>query len=59
MRWLPLLLIAALVVLGSLVEAVRFHTLLWGSKVPIVLLLAWAIARAVSVRRPHERGSSS
>lgn len=50
LRLLPLSLIAALVVLGSAVEAARFHTLLWASKLPVVLLLAWAAVRIAKAR---------
>ncbi|HEV8237915.1 MAG TPA: hypothetical protein VGS57_00945 [Thermoanaerobaculia bacterium] len=58
LRLLPLLLIAVLVALGSAVEAIRFGALLWSSKLPIVLLLAWAAVR-ITVWRRYPRNSAS
>ena len=42
---LPLLLLAAMVVLGLVIEATRYGTLLWETKVPVTLLLILAFAR--------------
>jgi len=50
-RLLPLLLIGALVVLGAAIEGARFHTLLWASKLPMIVLLAWAAVRIATSRR--------
>ena len=41
-RRLPLLLLAFMVVLGLVLEAAVYGTLLWQTKVPIALLLAVA-----------------
>jgi hypothetical protein len=42
---LPLLLLAAMLVFGLVIEAVRFHTLLWATKLPLAALLAVALLR--------------
>jgi hypothetical protein len=47
---LPLILLATMVVLGLGIEAVRFHTLLWATKIPLAALLAFAFFKS-----PRER----
>lgn len=42
---LPLLLLAGLIALGLVIEAVRYHTLLWETKIPLAVLLLLAFAR--------------
>jgi len=46
LRLLPLTLLAGLVLLGLLIEAARYGTLLWETKLPLCLALAIAVARA-------------
>jgi hypothetical protein len=46
LRLLPLTLLAAMAAIGVVVERARYETLLWASKVPLVLLLALAFGRA-------------
>ncbi|HWM90822.1 MAG TPA: hypothetical protein VN493_08655 [Thermoanaerobaculia bacterium] len=45
LRRLPLLLLAFMVVLGLVLERVVYGTLLWQTKIPVVLLLALAFRR--------------
>ena len=42
---LPLILLAAMLVFGLIIEATRFHTLLWATKIPLAALLAVALFR--------------
>lgn len=42
---LPLLLLAAMLAFGLVIEAARFHTLLWATKLPLAALLAVAFLR--------------
>lgn len=50
---LPLILLAAMLTLGLVIEAVRFHTLLWATKIPLAALLAIAFfRRCTSSSRP-------
>jgi hypothetical protein len=42
---LPLFLLAAMVALGLVIEAARYRTLLWETKIPVVLLLLLAFLR--------------
>lgn len=44
-RLLPLLLLAALMLIGLLLEATLHDTLLWRGKLPLALLLLWVLAR--------------
>jgi hypothetical protein len=41
----PLILLAVMLVFGLMIEAVRFHTLLWATKIPLAALLAVAFLR--------------
>lgn len=50
LRLLPLTILASLVLLGLLIEATRYDTLLWQTKLPLCAALAIAVARAR--RRP-------
>jgi hypothetical protein len=42
---LPLVLLAVMLLFGLVIEAVRFHTLLWATKLPLAVLLALAFLR--------------
>ncbi|HEX6898378.1 MAG TPA: hypothetical protein VF789_01640 [Thermoanaerobaculia bacterium] len=42
---LPLLLLAGMVALGLFIEAARYRTLLWETKIPLALLLLLAFLR--------------
>ena len=42
---LPLILLAAMLAFGLAIEAARFHTLLWATKIPLAALLAVAFLR--------------
>lgn len=48
---LPLLLLAGMVALGLVIEAMRYRTLLWETKIPLVVLLLLAFRRG---RAPRE-----
>ena len=43
---LPLLLLAAMMVIGLGIEEVRYHTLLWATKIPLALLLVIAFVKS-------------
>lgn len=47
---LPLLLLATMLAIGVAIEIVRFDTLLWAPKLPLVALLAFGIARGLRRR---------
>jgi hypothetical protein len=49
-RLLPLALLALMLVLGLVIEAVRYHALAWATKLPLAVLLAWGFARGRAVR---------
>lgn len=49
-RLLPLILLAVMMALGLVIEAVRYHTLLWAPKIPLAVLLAVAFLQG-----PRER----
>ena len=42
---LPLILLASMAALGLVIEAVRYGTLLWATKIPLAVLLAVALFR--------------
>lgn len=42
---LPLVLLAAMMALGLVIEEVRYHTLLWAPKIPLAVLLAVAFLK--------------
>lgn len=42
---LPLVLLAFMMALGLAIEEVRYHTLLWATKIPLALLLAAAFLK--------------
>lgn len=42
---LPLILLAVMLACGLVIEAFRFHTLLWATKVPLAALLTVAFLR--------------
>jgi hypothetical protein len=42
---LPLILLAIMMALGLVIEEVRYHTLLWATKIPLALLLVIAFFR--------------
>jgi hypothetical protein len=42
---LPLVLLALMMALGLVIEAVRYHTLLWATKIPLAVLLAVAFLK--------------
>lgn len=45
-KLLPLILLAVMAALGLVIEAVRYGTLLWATKIPLAVLLAVAFFRA-------------
>jgi Cu/Ag efflux pump CusA len=42
---LPLVLLAVMMTLGLVIEEVRYHTLLWATKIPLAILLAVAFLK--------------
>jgi len=47
---LPLALLLGMVLLGLVLEAALYQTLLWASKLPLVALLAWGSRRGAARR---------
>lgn len=47
---LPLILLAIMMALGLVIEEVRYHTLLWVTKIPLALLLAVAFLKGARER---------
>jgi len=43
---LPLILLAAMMMVGLGIEAIRYHTLLWATKIPLAVLLAVAFFKS-------------